>query len=138
MHLRKCLLPKPSTNNPLDNRAYPMANTSQVPDLEGLHMRCMGSPSRSGSWMRIMKSFSKNISGIVNYNIKITFEQNFWFFFYAKINFFLWISKLQKLFFKILLPINFFLSLLVKIDSVHTEFQRTISFINNNIKFYKI
>ncbi|GFY91215.1 hypothetical protein Acr_07g0014110 [Actinidia rufa] len=37
MHLRSRYLPRPSASSPLDNRAHPMANTSQVPDLEGLH-----------------------------------------------------------------------------------------------------
>ncbi|GFZ12755.1 hypothetical protein Acr_23g0011400 [Actinidia rufa] len=37
MHLRSCYLPKPSASSPPDNKAHPMANTSQVPDLEGLH-----------------------------------------------------------------------------------------------------
>ena len=37
MHLRNCLIPKPSVNSPLDYKAHPMANTSQVLDLEGLH-----------------------------------------------------------------------------------------------------
>ncbi|GFS35114.1 hypothetical protein Acr_00g0037940 [Actinidia rufa] len=31
------LLPRPSASSPLDNKAHPMANTSQAPDLEGLH-----------------------------------------------------------------------------------------------------
>ncbi|GFY86473.1 hypothetical protein Acr_05g0001120 [Actinidia rufa] len=37
MHLRNGLLPRSSANNPLDNRAHSMANTSQAPDIEGLH-----------------------------------------------------------------------------------------------------
>ncbi|GFY96586.1 hypothetical protein Acr_11g0008920 [Actinidia rufa] len=37
MHLRSRNLPRPSASSPLDNRAPPMANASQVPDLEGLH-----------------------------------------------------------------------------------------------------
>ncbi|GFY95383.1 hypothetical protein Acr_10g0007680 [Actinidia rufa] len=37
MHLRSHCLPRPSASSPLDNRAYSMANTSQVPNLEGLH-----------------------------------------------------------------------------------------------------
>ncbi|GFS34945.1 hypothetical protein Acr_00g0036910 [Actinidia rufa] len=37
MHLRSRYLPRPSASSPPDNRAHPMANTSQVPDLEGLH-----------------------------------------------------------------------------------------------------
>ncbi|GFY84511.1 hypothetical protein Acr_03g0012850 [Actinidia rufa] len=37
MHLRSRYLPRPSASSPLDNRAHPMANTSQVPNLEGLH-----------------------------------------------------------------------------------------------------
>ncbi|GFS31566.1 hypothetical protein Acr_00g0018130 [Actinidia rufa] len=37
MHLRSRYLPRPSASSPPDNRAHPMANTSQVPYLEGLH-----------------------------------------------------------------------------------------------------
>ncbi|GFY87276.1 hypothetical protein Acr_05g0009150 [Actinidia rufa] len=37
MHLCSRYLPRPSTSSPLDNRAHPMANTSQAPDLEGFH-----------------------------------------------------------------------------------------------------
>ncbi|GFY92642.1 hypothetical protein Acr_08g0010380 [Actinidia rufa] len=37
MHLRSRYLPRPSASSPLDNRAPPMANTSQALDLEGLH-----------------------------------------------------------------------------------------------------
>ncbi|GFY86387.1 hypothetical protein Acr_05g0000260 [Actinidia rufa] len=37
MHLRSRLLPRSSASSPLDNRAHPMANTSQAPDLEGLY-----------------------------------------------------------------------------------------------------
>ncbi|GFZ16797.1 hypothetical protein Acr_26g0000670 [Actinidia rufa] len=37
MHLRSCNLPRPSASSPPGNRSHPMANTSQVPDLEGLH-----------------------------------------------------------------------------------------------------
>ncbi|GFS37228.1 hypothetical protein Acr_00g0050780 [Actinidia rufa] len=37
MHLRSRLLFRPSTGSPLDNRARPMANTSQTLDLEDLH-----------------------------------------------------------------------------------------------------
>ncbi|GFY81126.1 hypothetical protein Acr_01g0009350 [Actinidia rufa] len=37
MHLHNRCLPRPSASSPLDNRAQPMANTSQVLDLEGLH-----------------------------------------------------------------------------------------------------
>ncbi|GFY97877.1 hypothetical protein Acr_12g0004180 [Actinidia rufa] len=33
MHLRSRYLPRPSASSPLDNRAPPMANTSQVPDF---------------------------------------------------------------------------------------------------------
>ncbi|GFS33397.1 hypothetical protein Acr_00g0028180 [Actinidia rufa] len=40
MHLRSRCLPRPSTSSPLDNRAHPMANTSQAPNLEGLTVRC--------------------------------------------------------------------------------------------------
>ncbi|GFY89059.1 hypothetical protein Acr_06g0009990 [Actinidia rufa] len=37
MHLRSRYLPKPSASSPPDNRAHPMANPGQVPNLEGLH-----------------------------------------------------------------------------------------------------
>ncbi|GFY99328.1 hypothetical protein Acr_13g0007290 [Actinidia rufa] len=37
MHLRSRYLPKPSASSPPDNRAPPMTNASQIPDLEGLH-----------------------------------------------------------------------------------------------------
>ncbi|GFY93882.1 hypothetical protein Acr_09g0003280 [Actinidia rufa] len=37
MHLRSRNLPRPSASSPPGNRSHPMANTSQVPDLEGLH-----------------------------------------------------------------------------------------------------
>ena len=39
MHLRSRLVFRPSTNNPLDNRAHSMANTGQAPYLEGLHYK---------------------------------------------------------------------------------------------------
>ncbi|GFZ15875.1 hypothetical protein Acr_25g0002840 [Actinidia rufa] len=42
MHLRNRYSPKPSASSPLDNRARPMANTSQAPDLEGLHREIHG------------------------------------------------------------------------------------------------
>ncbi|GFZ11247.1 hypothetical protein Acr_22g0006450 [Actinidia rufa] len=42
MHLRSRNLPRPSASSPLDNRAPPMAHTSQVPDLEGLHHEILG------------------------------------------------------------------------------------------------
>ncbi|GFZ02198.1 hypothetical protein Acr_15g0008070 [Actinidia rufa] len=42
MHLRSRNLPRPSASSPLDNRVLPMANTSQVPDLEGLHHEIHG------------------------------------------------------------------------------------------------
>ncbi|GFY94070.1 hypothetical protein Acr_09g0005160 [Actinidia rufa] len=42
MHLHSYLLYRPSTSSPLENRARPMANTSQVPDLEGLHREMHG------------------------------------------------------------------------------------------------
>ncbi|GFY85817.1 hypothetical protein Acr_04g0005550 [Actinidia rufa] len=41
MHLHSHLLPRPSTSNPLDNRACPMANTNQAPNLEGIIRREM-------------------------------------------------------------------------------------------------
>ncbi|GFY82417.1 hypothetical protein Acr_02g0006570 [Actinidia rufa] len=50
MHLRSRLLPKPSVSSPLDNRAHPMANTSQTSDLEGLHREIHGMVEQ----MRIM------------------------------------------------------------------------------------
>ncbi|GFY92796.1 hypothetical protein Acr_08g0011920 [Actinidia rufa] len=37
MHLRNLLLPRPSVSSPLDDKAHPIANTSQALDLEGLH-----------------------------------------------------------------------------------------------------
>ncbi|GFZ06814.1 hypothetical protein Acr_18g0009840 [Actinidia rufa] len=37
MHLRSRYLPRPSASSPPDNRAHPMANPGQVPDLEGLY-----------------------------------------------------------------------------------------------------
>ncbi|GFS38941.1 hypothetical protein Acr_00g0060380 [Actinidia rufa] len=37
MHLRSRYLPRPSASSPPNNRARPMANSGQVPDLEGLH-----------------------------------------------------------------------------------------------------
>ncbi|GFZ02404.1 hypothetical protein Acr_15g0010120 [Actinidia rufa] len=42
MHLRSHLLFRPSSNSPLDNRACPIANTCQAPDLEGLHYEMHG------------------------------------------------------------------------------------------------
>ncbi|GFS33858.1 hypothetical protein Acr_00g0030910 [Actinidia rufa] len=42
MHLRSRYLPRPSASSALDNRAPPMANTSQVLDLEGLHHEIHG------------------------------------------------------------------------------------------------
>ncbi|GFZ18414.1 hypothetical protein Acr_27g0001530 [Actinidia rufa] len=42
MHLRSRNPPRPSASSPLDNRAPPMANTSQVSDLEGLHHEILG------------------------------------------------------------------------------------------------
>ncbi|GFY87650.1 hypothetical protein Acr_05g0012890 [Actinidia rufa] len=50
MHLRSRNLPRPSANSPLDNRAPPMANASQVPDLEGLHHEIHGMAEQ----MRVM------------------------------------------------------------------------------------
>ncbi|GFS38129.1 hypothetical protein Acr_00g0055890 [Actinidia rufa] len=48
MHLRSRLLPRPSASSPLDNRAHPMANTSQAPDLEGLHHEMYGIAEKLG------------------------------------------------------------------------------------------
>ncbi|GFY97652.1 hypothetical protein Acr_12g0001930 [Actinidia rufa] len=45
-----CLLLRPSASSPLDNRAHPMANTSQAPDLEGFHHEIHGMAEH----MRIM------------------------------------------------------------------------------------
>ncbi|GFS41571.1 hypothetical protein Acr_00g0075160 [Actinidia rufa] len=42
MHLRNRCLHRPSVSSPLDNRAHLMANTSQAPDLEGLHREIHG------------------------------------------------------------------------------------------------
>ncbi|GFY91595.1 hypothetical protein Acr_07g0017910 [Actinidia rufa] len=50
MHLRSRYLPRPSASSPLDNRAPPMANTSEVPDLEGLHHEIHGMAEQ----MRVM------------------------------------------------------------------------------------
>ncbi|GFY87072.1 hypothetical protein Acr_05g0007110 [Actinidia rufa] len=50
MHLRSRNLPKPSASSPLDNRAPPMANASQVPNLEGLHHEIHGMAEQ----MRVM------------------------------------------------------------------------------------
>ncbi|GFZ15850.1 hypothetical protein Acr_25g0002590 [Actinidia rufa] len=50
MHLRIRNLPRPSASSPLDNRAPPMANASQVPDLEDLHHEIHGMAEQ----MRVM------------------------------------------------------------------------------------
>ncbi|GFY95696.1 hypothetical protein Acr_11g0000020 [Actinidia rufa] len=50
MHLRSRNLPRPSASSPLDNRAPPMANASQVPNLEGLHHEIHGMAEQ----MRVM------------------------------------------------------------------------------------
>ncbi|GFY97524.1 hypothetical protein Acr_12g0000650 [Actinidia rufa] len=50
MHLCSCLLPRPSVSSPLDNRAHPMANSSQAIDLEGLHRKIHGMAEQ----MRVM------------------------------------------------------------------------------------
>ncbi|GFS32700.1 hypothetical protein Acr_00g0024120 [Actinidia rufa] len=50
MHLRSRNLPRPSASSPLDNRAPPMANASQVPDLEGFHHEIHGMAEQ----MRVM------------------------------------------------------------------------------------
>ncbi|GFS34936.1 hypothetical protein Acr_00g0036830 [Actinidia rufa] len=42
MHLRSCLLSRPSVGNPLDNKAHFMENTRQTLDLEGLHYEMHG------------------------------------------------------------------------------------------------
>ncbi|GFY85672.1 hypothetical protein Acr_04g0004100 [Actinidia rufa] len=42
MHLRSRCLPRLRYNSPLDNRTHPLANTSQVLDLEGLHREIHG------------------------------------------------------------------------------------------------
>ncbi|PSS08082.1 Sarcolemmal membrane-associated protein [Actinidia chinensis var. chinensis] len=48
MHLRSRYLPRPSASSPPNNKAPPMANTSQAPDLEGLHreIHCMAEQMR--------------------------------------------------------------------------------------------
>ncbi|GFZ14317.1 hypothetical protein Acr_24g0005070 [Actinidia rufa] len=50
MHLRSRHLPRPSASSPPDNRAHPMANPGQIPDLEGLHREIHGMTEQ----MRIM------------------------------------------------------------------------------------
>ncbi|GFZ08659.1 hypothetical protein Acr_20g0004670 [Actinidia rufa] len=50
MHLRSRNIPRPSASSPLDNRAPPMANASQVPDLESLHHEIHGMAKQ----MRVM------------------------------------------------------------------------------------
>ncbi|GFY95600.1 hypothetical protein Acr_10g0009850 [Actinidia rufa] len=50
MHLRNCYLPRPSVSNPPSNKARPMANTIQAPDLEGLHREIHGMAEQ----MRVM------------------------------------------------------------------------------------
>ncbi|GFS31377.1 autoinhibited Ca(2+)-ATPase, isoform 4 [Actinidia rufa] len=42
MHLRSRLLPRQSTNNPLDNRTLPMESTGQALNLEGIHREMHG------------------------------------------------------------------------------------------------
>ena len=42
MHQYSCLLSRLITNNPIDNRAHLMANTSQALDLEGIHREMHG------------------------------------------------------------------------------------------------
>ncbi|PSS21233.1 Serine/arginine-rich SC35-like splicing factor [Actinidia chinensis var. chinensis] len=37
MHMHSRWIPRPSASSPLNNRAHPMANTNQAPDLESLH-----------------------------------------------------------------------------------------------------
>ena len=37
MHLHDRLLSRPSTSSTLDNKAHPMENISQTPDLKGFH-----------------------------------------------------------------------------------------------------
>ncbi|GFZ14623.1 hypothetical protein Acr_24g0008130 [Actinidia rufa] len=49
-HLRSRHLPRPSASSPPDNRAHPMANPGQIPDLEGLHREIHGMAEQ----MRIM------------------------------------------------------------------------------------
>ncbi|GFS33282.1 hypothetical protein Acr_00g0027620 [Actinidia rufa] len=50
VHLRSRLLPRPSASSPLDNKARPIANISQAPNLEGLHHEIHGMAKQ----MRIM------------------------------------------------------------------------------------
>ncbi|GFY99208.1 hypothetical protein Acr_13g0006090 [Actinidia rufa] len=49
-HLHNRCLPRPNASSPLDNRTRPMANTSQAPDLEGLHREIHGMAEQ----MRVM------------------------------------------------------------------------------------
>ncbi|PSS08046.1 Chromosome-anchoring protein like [Actinidia chinensis var. chinensis] len=42
MPLCSCLLSRPSASSPLENRAHPVANTSQAPNLEGIHREMHG------------------------------------------------------------------------------------------------
>ncbi|GFY92557.1 hypothetical protein Acr_08g0009530 [Actinidia rufa] len=50
MHLRSRYPHRPSASSPPDNRAHPMANPGQIPDLEGLHCEIHGIAEQ----MRIM------------------------------------------------------------------------------------
>ncbi|GFY84567.1 hypothetical protein Acr_03g0013410 [Actinidia rufa] len=61
MHLHSRCLPRPSASSPLDNKAYPMANASQVPDLEGLHREIHGMAEQ----MRLMNENNARLIQLV-------------------------------------------------------------------------
>ncbi|GFZ06625.1 hypothetical protein Acr_18g0007950 [Actinidia rufa] len=50
-------LPRPSASSPPDNRAHPMANPGQIPDLEGLHREIHGMAEQ----MRIMNENNRRL-----------------------------------------------------------------------------
>ncbi|GFZ13017.1 hypothetical protein Acr_23g0014020 [Actinidia rufa] len=68
MHLRSRNLPRPSASSPPGNRSHPMANPSQVPNLEGLHrevhdmaeqMRIMN--ENNGRLMQLLTAANPNL-----------------------------------------------------------------------------
>ncbi|GFS33871.1 hypothetical protein Acr_00g0031010 [Actinidia rufa] len=65
MHLCSRCLPRPSASSPLDNRACPMANTSQAPDLEGLHREIHGMAEQ----MRIMNENNARLLQLLANNL---------------------------------------------------------------------
>ncbi|GFY87967.1 hypothetical protein Acr_05g0016060 [Actinidia rufa] len=68
MHLRNRLLSRLSTSSPLDNKALPMANINQAPDLEGLHCEIHGMAEQ----MRIMnKNNSRLLQHLVAANLHL-------------------------------------------------------------------